>query len=79
MIHSSLSALNKVLKGVTLLSSAVHKLASSLMKHDVKHYNYTHGSYVLPVYLVKVLHHMYVMGKILVNMLFTNYVLVVIN
>ena len=39
MIHSSLSALNKVLKGVTLLSTAVHKLASSLMKHEVK-YNY---------------------------------------
>lgn len=34
-IHSHLSALNKVLKSSSLLSSAVYSLATSLLHHDV--------------------------------------------
>ena len=35
-VHSSLAALNKVLRGSSLLTPAVQKLASSLLKNEVR-------------------------------------------
>ena len=35
VVHSSLAALNKVLKGSSLLTPSVQKLAASLLRHEV--------------------------------------------
>ena len=36
-VHASLAALNRVLKGTSLLTPTVQKLAGSLLKHEVSY------------------------------------------